>query len=248
MHRFFMPSQDTLQDKMIMRDKREIHHIRDVLRLKEGDEVVIFNDKGIEFKAGIESVSSQSITFKVRQKAAAGRQQESKITVACALPKKSKMSDIVDKLTQLGVDRIIPMKTERVIVKLDKRKENLLMVRWQKIALNASKQSQRNSIPEIDRVRPLKEVLNEAGKFDLKLIPTLIDERKNIREVIVGSRAPKNILVLIGPEGDFSGEEVGMAVGSGFIPVSLGESVLRVDTAAIAVASYVRLALGALTI
>ncbi|MBU1727106.1 MAG: RNA methyltransferase, partial [Candidatus Omnitrophica bacterium] len=162
-----------------------------------------------------------------------------RLTIACALPKKAKFDDIVDKLTQLGVDGIIPLNTKRVIVKIDKKKEVVRLERWRKIAMSAAKQSQRASVPVVGHLKSIEEVLKE-GDYDLKLIPHLSGKRRSLKEAIEKA-SPKNILILIGPEGDFTDEEVALAVKYGCVPVSLGELVLRVDTAAIAVASFVRL-------
>jgi len=166
--------------------------------------------------------------------------KKAKITIACAIPKKSKMEDIIDKLTQLGVDRIIPIKTAHTVVKLDSYKEAMRHKRWEKVAQSASEQSQRNDLALIDQIRDIKEVILNSKEFDLKLIPTLIGKRKSLREISLNSKY-KNILVLIGPEGDFTEAEVQLAIKAGFIPVTLGDLVLRVETAAVAVASYITL-------
>jgi 16S rRNA (uracil1498-N3)-methyltransferase len=152
------------------------------------------------------------------------------------------MDDIVDKLTQLGVERIIPLKTERVIIKLDKDKEVSRLARWRKLAQAAAEQSQRQNLPVIEPIKDLKEFLVQAKTlYDLKLISTLMDsKRKSLKEIFKGLK-PQKVLVLIGPEGDFSPEEVDLAKKSGCIPASLGDLVLRVETAAIAVVSYIRL-------
>jgi 16S rRNA (uracil1498-N3)-methyltransferase len=127
-----------------------------------------------------------------------------------------------------------------VVVKLDKHKETLLHSRYKRVALSASKQSQRNVLADIDSITDIKKVIFGSGGFDLKLIPTLPGKRKSLKEAIAYSKY-KNILVLIGPEGDFSDEEIELAKKNGFIPVSLGDLVLRVETAAVSVASFIRL-------
>ena len=161
------------------------------------------------------------------------------LTIACAIPKSSGMDDVIDQLTQLGVERIIPMMTERVVVKLDESKKSARLERWLKIAESASAQSQRSDIPAIEPVTPFKEVVSNSGSYGLKLIPNLEGYRQSIQEVMRGNET-SSILVLIGPEGDFTPGEVELAIDKGFIPVSLGSTVLRVATAAVAVASYVR--------
>jgi len=241
MYRLYCPSQNISEDKIAIKDKNQVHHLKDVLRFRINEPVVIFDDRGIEYRSILEKISSASLTFKIQEKNKSMPGPEKiKITVACAIPKKSKMEDIIDKLTQLGVERIIPLLTERVIVKLDRHKETLRLKRWMKVALNASQQSQRNTLPVIEPVKKIGEVISGSGGYDLKLIPTLEGERRTLKDVFVKTKA-KNILFIIGPEGDFTPQEISLAKKAGFIPVSLGDSVLRVETAAVAVASFMRL-------
>jgi 16S rRNA (uracil1498-N3)-methyltransferase len=242
MHRLYCSADNISGDKIIICDNEQVHHLIRVLRVKTGEEAAVSDKKGGEYFCLVEELKPGQVILEIINKSAA-KKQEYKLTLACAIPKNAKMDDIIDKLTQLGVERIIPLKTERVVVKLDKLKEALRLQRWRKISQSASKQSQRNIFPVVDGVRDLKKVILESGDFDLKLIPSLAGERKAIKEVFSGSSAV-NILVLIGPEGDFSPQELQAAQGAGFIPVSLGDLVFRVDTAAIAVASYIKMTLG----
>lgn len=242
MHRFYCSCQSITGDKIIVSDKSHLHHLKDVLRLKPKDEIVVFDDEGNEYIAQIEKLLPKSVVAKIKNKKEFIPEAEakSKITLACAIPKKSKMDDIINKLTQLGVDRIIPLETKRVVIKLDENKRISRYMRWKKIALNASQQSQRRTSPIIDPITDIREVLSEPRDFDLKLIPTLTAKRKSLKEVLE-ARQFKNILILIGPEGDFTPQEIGLAKNAGCVPVSLGDLVLRVETAAVAVASFIRL-------
>ena len=220
----------------VIQDAESLHHLRDVLRLKPGDNISLFDSDGNEYSGKIASQDSKQAVVNITGCRKAPPRKH-KITFACAIPKKSLMDDIVDRLTQLGVDAIIPLETERVVVKMEGNRESRLE-RWKKIARSAAEQSRRNTVPEIPGILSFKEVLALAGEADLKLIPTLTAERKTLKEAL--GRGFKDVLVLIGPEGDFTDTEVQQAVGSGFIPVSLGSSVLRSETAAVAVASYLR--------
>jgi 16S rRNA (uracil1498-N3)-methyltransferase len=238
MNRFYIEETIT-GDTVCIKDPEQLHHLKDVLRLKTGDEVVIFDTDGNEFLSTISGLERKQaiLAVKARKAAAPGKV---KLTIACAIPRHSRMDDIIDKLTQLGVDSIIPLVTERVVVKLEENTGSRLM-RWKKIAMSAAEQSQRNRLPLIAPVMGMSEVLVKAADFDLKLIPTLGAECRPFRDVMAGFH-PANTLVLIGPEGDFTPQEIKRAVESGFIPVSLGNNILRVETAAVAVASYLRLA------
>jgi 16S rRNA (uracil1498-N3)-methyltransferase len=165
------------------------------------------------------------------------------LTVACAIPKKDKMDDIVDKLTQLGVQGIIPMQTARVVALPPEESRKGKLERWQRIARAASQQSRRDHVPVVSQITDIGKVISTPQRFDLKLVLTLEADARNIGNVLAGT-LPSAVLLMIGPEGDFTPEEVESARKAGFIPTSLGIHVLRVETAAIAVTSYLSVALG----
>jgi 16S rRNA (uracil1498-N3)-methyltransferase len=238
MHRFYLPQKVAGLIVSIF-DAGQVHHIKNVLRLKIGEKITIFDKNGDEYLCKIASLGKNEARMDILSRKEV-KPEAHKITLACALPKRVKIDEIIDKLTQLGIYAVIPLISERVILKLDENKDNKLD-RWRKIALSASEQSQRNQLPQILPVTTFKDILAQSNQYDLKLIPTLEGERINIREV-VPVPIPSNILILIGPEGDFSPHEIEQAMQKGFIPISLGENILRVDTAAISVVSYLRFA------
>jgi 16S rRNA (uracil1498-N3)-methyltransferase len=236
MNRFYCSSADVSGDSIIIRDKEQVHHIKDVIRLTEGEQAVVFDDRANEFDCRISRIDAAQVIFAIRNKKDAAVCSRPTITVACAIPKHSKIDDIIDRLTQLGVDRIVPLMTERVIVRMDKDKRSGRQQRWQKIALAASKQSQRNTVPIVDEVTDMPDLIAASNEFDLKMIPTLDGERKTLKQTL-SKKNHKSIIVLIGPEGDFSPAEIGLAIRAGFVPVTFGGQVLRVETAALFVAS-----------
>jgi len=245
MNRFFVSQPVILGKTITLEDKEQVHHIKSVLHLKIKEPVVIFDRDSNEYSCLIAGLGEKVILDILEMRVPGKLNTQLMLTIACAIPKKSKFDDIVDKLTQLGVARLIPLVTERVIVKFDRRKESLRLERWRKIAQSAAEQSQRRNIPEISAVKTFKELLASSSGFDLKLIPNLEGERKSFKKVLKeffseSLPQPINMLVLIGPEGDFSDDEINLAKASGFIPVTLGDLVLRVDTAAIAVVSFIR--------
>jgi len=240
MHRFFCEFKISPDNTINLSDKKHLHHIRDVLRLKTGEKITLVDDRSREYLCAIGEYLEESINLTILKQLNKDKMNKVNLTIACSIPKRSKMEDIIDRLTQLGVERIIPLETERVIVRLDKNKKTQRLERWKKISQTASEQSQRNTLPVIDPVTCIEDVFRHAASFDLKLIPTLEDKRKNLKDVLNASKA-KNILVLIGPEGDFSPQEIKLAKNAGFIPISLGNLVLRVETAAVAVASFIML-------
>jgi 16S rRNA (uracil1498-N3)-methyltransferase len=242
MHRFYSPTQNILSDTITLSDLKQIHHIKDVLRLKAKSELVIFDDQKNEYLASIAKIQAQKIVLKIKRKITPPVISTLKISVACAIPKKSRMDEIVDKLTQVGVERIIPLETERVIVKIARQKRAARIERWKRIALNACLQSQRKELPFMESIKGIGEVLADSAHYDLKLLFTLQGKRRALREILSESH-PQNILVLIGPEGDFTEKEVILAERYGCLPVSLGNLVLRVDTACVAVVSMLNYAL-----
>lgn len=230
MHRFFA-TVDNINDGIIIKDKSEIHHLKNVLRLKKDDEVVVFDGKGKEYQARIKSLSELGVEFAVINRKQNKRQKSLEIVLACALPKKFKFDLVVEKATELGVDRIIPLKTSRTIVDLKGGRAEKKINRWQQIAINASKQCQRTTVPRIEGVTLFNQAVGEIKKYHLALIPCLAGKRKKIEEVLMGFKG-KSIIVFIGPEGDFTPQEVQLAVKSGCQPVTLGNRVLKVDSAA----------------
>ena len=236
MNRFYCGFSQVQGNKIIILDPGQLHHLKDVLRFKAGNKAAIFDDKGNDYLVKLADISEKQAEFLILEKRSNSNIRKTKIAIACAIPKKSKIDDIIDKLTQLGVDRIIPLTTERVIVKIDQAKGLQRLKRWEKIALSASKQSQRNSVPVIDPVTDFLQLIQKSQEFDLKLIPNLEGSRKTLKEVLTET-TPKSVLAVIGPEGDFTVGEIAEAMQAGFIPVTFGDQVLRVETACLYIAS-----------
>ncbi|MFA5319761.1 MAG: RsmE family RNA methyltransferase [Candidatus Omnitrophota bacterium] len=239
-YRAYCPSCGITGNRAVIDQPERVHHIRDVLRMKPKDTLLIFDEAGKEYDCIIESCGSNAIVLTVT-----GRNERfesgSLLAVACALPKKAAMDDIVDSLTQLGVDRIIPMITERTVVRPDKASLARKFQRWQKISLSSSQQCGRTRLPLLENVCSLPDVLSMTSGYGTKLIPTLEGRRRHVGEFAGLARDPGKLVFLIGPEGDFSPCEVEEAVRCGFIPVSLGRLTLRVDTAAVAVSALFHL-------
>jgi len=164
------------------------------------------------------------------------------ITLACAIPKKAKIDYIIEKCTELGIDRIIPIITERTIVRFTTEKAENRHKRWQKISQEASKQCGRIKFPLIEQVLNFNKAIEKAGEYDLALIPNLEPKNKSLKDTIHGFSG-KSIIAFIGPEGDFTKAEVELAKKNGCIGVSLGELVLKVDTAALGLTAFLRLGL-----
>ncbi|MFH1338579.1 MAG: RsmE family RNA methyltransferase [Candidatus Omnitrophota bacterium] len=241
MARLYCPKELIFGERIDIHKPEQIHYIRDVLRLGVGDVIVVFDGEEHEYRCRITELSKKEAKLLIEKKIKAKVEPKLTLAVACALPKqKNRFDDLLDKLSQLGVDKIYPMITERVVVRWDYGQRQKHHRRWQKIAEQACAQSGRSALPVIEPVREMNQILSFAESYELKLIPTLLEKSRRLREAVCGS-LPGSILVLVGPEGDFTKQELGQAESAGFIPVFLGDSVLRVDTAAIAVAAFIRL-------
>ncbi len=239
MHRIYCPKEYILTDKVSISDPDQAHYLNAVLRVRNNESLTIFDGEGREYLCEVVNISARSVSLDITEKTTV-KKPDVEFTIACAIPKKSKMDDIIDKLSQLGARRVIPMFTERVNVDWGEQQKEKHLLRWRKIAISAAEQSGRAYLAEISPVQDIKDVLEHCAGYSLKLIPTLPGRKVSLKEALTGQEY-KSILVLIGPEGDFTPQEVALAMQSGFVAVSLGDLVLRVETAALAVASYIRL-------
>jgi len=240
MHRFYCPKADFSSKNIFITDKDELHHLRDVLRLKKGDEVHLFDGKGREASGNFVAVTSREANVQIHSVTQFERKGPL-IILACALPKKSKFEFIIEKATELGVDEIIPLKTHRTEINLKGDRLDKKILRYQTVAINASKQSKRLIIPTIHPITDFTSVLKHLAKTTTPIIPSLSGERKNLLNTFKNIPSPKAVSFLIGPEGDFTPEEYALAQEEGCIPVSLGETVLKVETAAICALSCANL-------
>jgi 16S rRNA (uracil1498-N3)-methyltransferase len=240
MYRFYCQEADFSKPTIVITDSHEVHHIRDVLRLKKGSVIQIFNARSEQADAVIEQVNDTAIKVLVKIVKQGEGGKQARIILACAPPKKGKFEFIVEKCTELGVDEIIPLKTRRteVIFKEDRMAGKLS--RFQAVAVNAAKQSKRTKVPHICAMTPLLQVLQGLDADGVHLFPSLHHHPKHIAEVLVKADKKKPVTIFIGPEGDFTPDEVALAVKYGCVPVSLGDTVLKVETAAIAVTALVK--------
>jgi 16S rRNA (uracil1498-N3)-methyltransferase len=229
MHRFFLCNfqQPTL-------GAAEAHHALHVLRLKVGDSLNVFDGRGHEAQCAIAEISKDAVRLKMLTRSTTPA-LPCRITLAQAIPKKS-MDLIVQKATELGIASIVPLASERTLVKLEE--DSKKMDRWREIALESCKQCGNNWLPEIQSPQKARDFLGALPKFDLKLIGSLQPDAKPLKTILSGAAASghsgiSSVLILIGPEGDFTPAELSLAKSVGCLPLSLGSLVLRAETAAI---------------
>ena len=242
MHRTYIPSADFQSSNIQINDPKEFHHLKNVLRLKPGDAVQIFNGCGEEADAVIETIAAKQMNVSIRcVRKTAVDSKSIRLILACAIPKKAKFEFIIEKCTELGVDEIIPLQTARTEVVLTEDRAHKKSERFQTVALNAAKQCQRVTVPLIHPVSLFSQVIEKFDSSAVKFIPCLTGERKGLDQVLRDVNAVRTIVFFIGPEGDFTPQELKMAIGAGCVPVSLGATTLKVDTAAIAVVAHAAL-------
>ncbi len=239
MYRFYCPNADFSRSSVVIGDTHEIHHIKDVLRLHKGSLIQIFNSKSQQADAIIEQINEAAIQVRVKT---VKKTQEAgpKIILACAPPKKGKFELIIEKCTELGVDEIIPLRTKRTEVIFKEDKMAAKLSRFEAVAVNAAKQSQRPKVPRIHPMTGLPQVLQILDPGGVHLFPSLHHHPKHMADVLLKADKQKPVTIFIGPEGDFTPDEVELAIKHGCVPVSLGDTVLKVETAAIASVALVK--------
>jgi len=232
MHRAFSKNITATSSQIIITEKEEVHHIKNVLRLKACEEITLLNGNYLEALCRIENLSSREITLTVKE-VKTYSPENPQFILACAIPKKSKFEMIIEKATELGVNRIIPLLTERTEVILKGDKAEKKRERFEAVALNAAKQSKRVSIPIIETPINLKTALETIGENTRRIIPSLQPETQPLADVLKKESTEGSLCFFIGPEGDFTEEEYALANASGCIAVTLGKTTLKVETAAI---------------
>lgn len=238
MHHFFV-SPEQVGEKEITILGGDVNHIRNVLRMEEGDELALSNGQDpLEYRCRIEALEPDRIVARILWKEVVGMELPSKIYLFQGLPKSDKMELIVQKAVELGVYQVIPVATRRSVVKLDAKKAENKRRRWNQISESAAKQSKRMIIPEVAGVMSFSEALEYASGLDVRLIPyELATGMEATRQILSEIRPGQSIGIFIGPEGGFEEEEVQKAVETGAVPMTLGKRILRTETAGMALLS-----------
>lgn len=224
---------------------KEAHHIANVLRLKEGTVVGLFDGFGYKAAGILLDVTNERVLVELTHDKVANTEPLVEVTLYQSLPKKDKLELIIQKATELGVKNIVPIITKRTIVHIDNEKARKKMERWNKIAQEACKQSGRAYIPQISEPISFKTMLCGI-KAEFNIIPYESEDKKGLRQVLRSFKAsmPKSVGIFIGPEGGWDKDEVQMAANHGIIPVTLGPRILRTETASLAVLTMILYELG----
>jgi 16S rRNA (uracil1498-N3)-methyltransferase len=236
MHRFYLAPDDWHQDALVLKGT-EAHHCRNVLRLEPADRVVLFNGQGREITAEI--VSSNPVQINLRKLHDAHTPPlRCRITLGQAIPKGKNMDLIVQKAVEIGAAEIAPILSDRTVVRLDDENGAAKQMKWQSIAIEAAKQCGQNWLPQVQTPQTLIQFFQNQQRFDLQLVGSLQSDAVHLKKILAqysaehGSR-PTSVLMLVGPEGDFTPAELSLARSQGCQPITLGPIVLRVETASI---------------
>lgn len=233
MYHFFVDSSAIGEGKVRITGA-DLNHMKNVLRMKPGEVVLISDGTGKDYNCQVETYTDGEGILKILSENEDSRELPSRIWLFQGLPKSDKMEVIIQKAVELGAAGVIPVATRNAVVKLDAKKAEAKVRRWQAIAESAAKQSKRSYIPEVGMVMSLKEAFSyiEEQNFDLCMIPYELEKGMDGTKQVLGRLAPgQQIAVFIGPEGGFDEDEIRLALEKNVIPVSLGKRILRTETA-----------------
>lgn len=231
MHHFFVTPEQVREDNIII-EGSDVNHIKNVLRMKVGDELEISDGDNKKYLCEIASMSSDEVCAMIKTELKVDTELPSKIYLFQGLPKSDKMELIVQKAVELGVYEIIPVATKRAVVKLDDKKASKKIERWQAIAESGAKQSGRNVIPEVKKVMAFKEAVQYAKSLDVLLVPYELAEGMSETKALISAIQPgQSVGFFIGPEGGFESSEVEYAIENGAKAITLGKRILRTETA-----------------
>lgn len=242
MYHFFV-SEEQINGENAYIEGSDVNHIANVLRMKPEEELLISVKGDWDYLCKIVDIETDRVNLKVLE-SMEQRELPVNITLLQGIPKSDKLEMIIQKAVELGVSEIIPVKTKRVVVKIDEKKVDTKVNRWNAIAESAAKQSKRSIVPKVYEPMSIDNALEIVKDFGVKLIPyENADGIDKTRKILDNMDKTKNIAVFIGPEGGFEVAEVEIIKNSGFEVITLGKRILRTETAGLALLSNIMIRL-----
>jgi len=211
----------------------EAHHILSVFRLRKDDRIILFDGSGFEYDGVIKSLERKALEVEIISGREVDREPSASVTLALSPAKSKRMDFAIQKCAELGLKTLIPLEAERTVVRI-KQKRFSRTERWQRIAAEASKQSGRNRILEIKKLQAFDRIISSFRDYDLRLIASPSEDAAPLVQVLKAHPGARRIICMIGPEGGFTDKELKLAAANSWESVSLGKSILRVETAAVA--------------
>ena len=238
MYRFFVEPEQVGEKEIIITGS-DVNHIKNVLRMKPEETILISSGENLEYTCYIRELKEEEIIAHIMYVQESGYELPSRLYLFQGLPKSDKMELIIQKAVELGVHEIIPVASKRAVVKLDEKKEEKKRTRWQAISESAAKQSKRMYVPEVKKVMSFSQAVEYAGQLDVVLVPyELAKGMGETREIIGKIKKGQSVGIFIGPEGGFEEAEVELAVEKANAKaITLGKRILRTETAGLTVLS-----------
>jgi 16S rRNA (uracil1498-N3)-methyltransferase len=238
MHRFFAPNTPGNASEITLTED-EAHHAVQVLRVRMGERVSVLNGKGDEFLCDVQDATKKSVRLRVME-LQSSPVPLTFITLIQGIPKGKIIESIIQKATELGVSRVVPLLSERVVTHLDNDSTEDKREKWQRVAIEACKQCGQRWLPKVDAPITSKDFLNRGEKFEFAVVGCLEKDSRHLKEFFGKFVSPpKTVAVWVGPEGDFSPAEYAAMKQSGARPITFGPLVLRSETAAVYALSIV---------
>ena len=237
----FFTDKSNINDKFVRIEGKDVNHIKNVLRMRIGEEISVGNgEDDDEYRCEITEITDEYVAAGILFVKEANVELPVKVTLFQGLPKSDKMETIIQKCVELGITEIVPVETKRCVVKIEDKKKESRVARWQAIAEAAGKQSQRSIIPKIGDIMSFREACKKAEESDVRLIPYELSEgTEKTKEIFKSLKPGRSIAVFIGPEGGFEEKEIAFATECGIEPVSLGKRILRTETAGMTVLAWI---------
>lgn len=243
MHKFFINKENILGNRLSITGD-DVNHIYKVLRLNIGDIILVCDGQAKEYTSKIIEITKKEVICEIVDTFNNLSEPPIKITLYQGLPKAQKMELIIQKGVEIGLYRIQPVITERVVVKTEGRDLSNKLERWRRISEEAAKQSNRGIIPEVLEPISFKEALDELKSLDLSIVPYEKEKANGLKKALTENINAKKIGVMIGPEGGFEEAEIDNCIKNNVTPVTLGPRILRTETSGIAVSSMILYELG----
>jgi len=244
MSRFFI-DKDCISGDFVKITGEDVQHIKKVLRMRTGEMLVACDMDGTDFDCEITEIDDKYVEARILNSKKSESEAPIKVTLFQGIPKSDKMEFIIQKCVELGIHSIIPVKTERTVVKFENSKdEEKKQQRWQKIAVEAAKQCNRGRLPKVNNPINFNMALQVAKEYDLVLVPYENENLQGLKKVLQEYRSAKSIAVFIGPEGGFAEDEIKKCLELNYFSVSLGKRILRTETAGLTVLSILMYELG----
>lgn len=241
MYKFFV-NENQIEENKIKIIGEDVNHIKNVLRLEIEDEICICNkETSKSYMCSIININNDEIKCEVIEEIFESTEASTYIHIFQGLPKSDKFEFIIEKCTEIGVKEITPVTMKRSIVKLDEKDKSKKLIRWQKIAEVAAKQSKRDNILKVNNVINFQNIFEKVEDYDILLVAYEEEKERTLKRVLNKLKDRKNIkiAVIIGPEGGIDESEINLCKDNNFISVTLGKRILRTETAPLVIASNI---------